>query len=132
MKPVDLDQLIPQESKVKLGDKKYTLRKINLDDEIWVKATFGNAVDKIFVEQNFEAISKIAFRLLEDKTDFAGGEETQIDDDGFPKKCRVSGPEKIRRLISGPKEKVDFLWAVFKTFGISRPEPSEDVEPKKA
>lgn len=131
-KEVKIEDLIPEEAVIVLSGKKHVLRKINLEDEVWVKSNLGSTVDKIFVDMDFEAITRIAFRLLKDKSDFLGEEEDQIDDKGFPTKVVVTGPQKLRRCISGASEKIDLFWAVYKTFGISRPEPSEDVEPKKA
>ena len=130
-KSIKLDELIPMDSSVRLGDEFYGLRKIDLSDEVWIKNTFAEEADDIFVKQDFEAMSRIAFRLLVNKKDFQAVEVDDFDDCGFPIKRKISGTERIRSMISGPKEKVDFLWALYKTFGISRPEPSEDVEPKK-
>jgi hypothetical protein len=132
MKPIKLEDLIPEEVDLKIGAKTYTLRKLNLQDEIWLNKTYGTKLEDIFGNVEFEFISKIIFRLLKDKTDFAAEEldEPQYDDDGniISQTTKITGPEKIMRALSGVHEKQDAYFALMSTIGISRPVLDEMTE----
>jgi hypothetical protein len=122
---IKLTDLIPEEATITLNGKDYIIRKMNLEDESWLKTRFGQKINTIFVDQDMEAISKLTFRLLKDKSDFLPIQEDGFDDEGNKVKLNVSGPNRILRAISGPANKEELLWAVFKTFGVSRPIPKD-------
>lgn len=127
MEKVKLEDLIPEESTIKLGGKEYDLRKINVQDEVWLRNRYGERTKTLFIGNDMEPICALAFRLLKDKKDFVALEEDGYDDNGFPKKILVTGEDRVMRAISGDKEKSEAMWSVFKVFGISRPLPSDEV-----
>ena len=128
LEKIKLSDLIPEEAVIALNGKDYTLRKINLEDEVWLKNRFGQKINTVFVDQDMDAISKLTFRLLKEKADFLPITEEGFDDEGNKIKMNVSGPARILRAISGASHKEDLLWAVFKTFGVSRPDAKETGE----
>lgn len=125
-----LDDLIPQEASLKIENKEYFLRKLNLSDEVWIKTKIGD-VQKVFTEQDFEAITKIAFRLLKDKADFLPKTLSDYDENGNQSDVFFSGPEMLQIAIVGQAQKMELLWAVFNTFGISRPKETQEIDSKK-
>ena len=128
---MELKDLMPQEATINLNEKEYTLRKINLEDEVWLKQKFGQQINTVFVDQDMDAISKLTFRLLKDKKDFLPIKESGYDDDGEAKELSITGPQRILRSMHGAQQKEDLLWAVFQTFGISRPEETEEGDGPK-
>jgi hypothetical protein len=47
---MNLEDLKPMPSKIELEGKTYKLRQINLNDEIWLKKTFGTQLANLFSE----------------------------------------------------------------------------------
>lgn len=126
MEPVELEKLIPMNSSVKIGDKEYELRKFNLLDEVWAVEKFSSNMQENL--KKIDVVAKIAFRLMKDKTDFLPSEEDVENDDGQVVLKKMEGWQKILMKMSGAQEKIDFMWAVYKTLGISRPEPEESTK----
>lgn len=114
-----LEQVIPEQAKLTINGKEYTLRKITLADEAWLKAQ--GQVEKLFESEDSEFFAKLAFRLIEDKSDFPGEIIKTVDDDGFPIEKRITGPQKVLAGLSGPTQKYELLKALCQTLGISRP-----------
>lgn len=122
---IDLDMLIPEPSTIQLvsngGLKQYELRAMNLRDEAWLTRTFGSDLSKIFAELQMEAISKIIFHLLVDKSDFAAEQRKEYDDDGLSKDVLVTGAERVMEGMVSKKHQLDVLQSLLKTMGVSRP-----------
>lgn len=121
-----LEDIVPQNAEVVINGRPYTLRKITLADEAWLKAQ-GN-VEQKFIQEDMDFIAKFAFRLLVDKTDFLPVERDGHDDDGNAIKLKVTGPQRILEGMSGPEQKYDLFKALCQTLGISRPLMDKMVE----
>ena len=119
-----LEDLIPQEASVTIGEHTLEFRKINLSDEVWIKSKVGD-LQKMFTEQDFDSICKLAFRLLKDKKPFMPVKIKDFDDNGSEIERLIPGHEMIQRSVVGVSQKMDLLWAIYQTFGISRPEAKE-------
>jgi hypothetical protein len=127
MKKLELTDLIPEFAKFRLaatGDHEHTLRPVDLGDRAWVTRTFGsyNEIERIFARQDMEAISKIVFHQLVDKSPFAQIEEDEWDDDGVKIGTRkVGGYRLVMRALRSPMEMIALMNALIKTVGISEP-----------
>lgn len=117
----DMLDLIPEDSTVKLGDKEYNLRRIELNDEAWMARTFGDDLQIIFTELRMPEICKIVFHQMKDKADFTAIEVTDHDDDGVIQTRLVTGPELLMRKVIGKRQQFDVVASLLKTLGFSRP-----------
>lgn len=114
-----LEDIIPTDTMVTIGAKEYEIRKINLEDEAWLKK-FGNA-QQLVQKEDVEFMSRLTFRLLKDKSDFLPTKEKTYDDDGNEVEVTVTGPQRILRSMSGPSMRFQWVQSLMVTFGISRP-----------
>lgn len=125
MEDVKLLDLVPESAQIELNVnntvKQYTLRAVNLSDEVWMQRTFGTGIEKVFSELQMANICKILFHQLEEKRDFAAVDEDGYDDDGNVVKVRLTGPEQIMRGISSKKHQIRAIESLCKTIGWSRP-----------
>lgn len=128
LKEFDLDELIPSNTLLKINEKEYELRKINVEDEAWLKQ-FGD-LDRLFKSEDYLFMCRLAFRLLTDKADFLPIEEDGYDDDGNTVKIKVTGPMRVMKGLSGVSDKMNLMKALMTTFGISRPLFDKMVEDK--
>jgi hypothetical protein len=115
MAPTSLDDIIPEttEFELKSTGKTYRLRGLSLEDQVWMRRTFGEKdLQLVFSDLRWEKISMIVFRLLEDKSDFLPYESDEFDDEGTLSKRRVTGPEHLLKKISGTSEGIKIVSAV--------------------
>ena len=119
---MDLKELIPLDTKVKLNGKEYELRKLNAEDEAWIQNIVGegDALQTALQKMDMSVISKILFRQLKDKSDFLPIKEQGHDDDGNPVEVFVSGPKMVLRSIVGVEQKLEVYYAIMETIGVSR------------
>jgi len=124
MKAIKLDDLIPEKATVflKTVNKGFILRPISLDDQMWIKRKWNDdELKKLLETVDMGELSKLVYRLIEDKTEFKAQDITEIDEEGEEKKTRVSGPELLRKSIFGDAEKIVVYKALMQTIGISAP-----------
>lgn len=127
MKKLDLTDLIPESATFRLsgtGDVEHTLRPVDLSDRAWVTRTFGDyrAIERIFSEQDMEAISKLVFQLVVDKSPFAARDEEEWNEQGEKVGTRkVGGYLLVMRAVRGARDQIALMKAVLKTIGISEP-----------
>lgn len=114
-----LEDLRPEDASLTINGKVYELRKMNLGDEIWLKK-FGD-IQKLMNVEDVSFMSKLTFRLLKDKTDFAQTTEDGYDDDGAKIMVTKSGPDKIMEGFHGPAARLEWMTTLCVVFGISRP-----------
>ncbi len=114
-----LEDLMPEDTKIKVGEKEYELRKINLEDEVWIKK-YGNLQDLINKE-DVEFMASVVFRQMKDKSDFMPMMEETFDEEGEKITKKVTGPMRLMRGLSGPKQKYEMVQSICACFGISRP-----------
>jgi hypothetical protein len=122
---VSLEELKPRTGSFELisTGNKYTLRPFNIEDEVWLRQEFGDSLPKLFNENNIdgEALCRIAFNQLTDKTDFKIKEIVDIDEEGIEVKKFIGGYKLLLKLVQGMTEKVKMLLAINETLGVSRP-----------
>lgn len=125
MKPVKLEDLVPQgaEFNLKQTGKTYKLRAVSAADEIWMKQTFGDDLQKVFSEVRIREICRIVFRIMEQdsKASLAVRDVTIMDESGKEEKIQLGGVDLLMTLVSGISEQVEILKALLQTIGISRP-----------
>lgn len=130
---MDLNKLVPKESKLHLSAIKqdFTLRPFSLSDEIWLADKYGSRVAEIFDVMDFEAISRIAFHQIVDKSFFKKKEVEFITEDGDVETVSLGGVELFRQLVKGWDEKINIMSAVIECITGSRPDLKEEEKPKK-
>ena len=127
---MNLTSLVPRESRFKLNqvkDRDFTMRPINLADELWMEEEFGERLGKIFEEINIKEISRIVFRLLvdDDKKFFKKREVKIVNEEGDEDKIELGGVNLLRALISGISDKTGLLESLLENIGLSRPQIKE-------
>lgn len=124
-----LEDLKPRPSKFYLSysDKWYTLRPWTLNDQIWMNQEYGERINEIFSEKNIDivAIARMAFRLMEDKSDFRAREFTAIDEDGNETTQTIGGYKLLIARVKTVKEQLQLLASVVECIGLSMPEVDE-------
>ena len=124
-----LEDLKPRPSKFHLSynDKWYTMRPWTLNDQIWMNQEYGDRINEIFSEKNIDivAIARMAFRLLDDKSDFKAREFTAIDEDGNETTQTIGGYKLLIARVKTVKEQLELLTAVVECIGLSMPEVDE-------
>jgi hypothetical protein len=131
-----LTEMVPKESKLKLGEKELTLRPINLSDEIWLEKEFGqDGIQEIFEKVKIEEISRIVFRLLvdDDKLFFKKQNVRAVSEDGEVSTIELGGVALLRAMVHGWDDKLALLNCLLENIGASRPEQEEinDDDKKK-
>lgn len=121
-----LEDIVPEDQQIRIGGKEYTLRKITLEDEVWLKQ-YGN-INALMQKEDVAFMSRLTFRLLVDKSDFLPVKEKGFDDDGNEVEIQVTGPQKILRSLSGPSARFEWVRTLMATFGISRPMFDQMIE----
>lgn len=127
-KPVTLESLNPQDASFTLEaipDVEFRIRKINLDDQVWLKTKFPSkdVINEVFNGLDAKVLSELIYHQLdqEGRKHFPSFTKEIIDDEGDTRHVKVSGPEAFRRKIVGTNEFVRIFNALTKTIGISIP-----------
>jgi hypothetical protein len=126
---MELEQFIPErvkwEADVPNSEEKLTLffRLFNLEDESWLKRTYGDKLDKVFSELQTAEISKIAFHQLEldSKRSLMSVKFLDMDEEGKDIEVAKTGPEKVAALTVGAKGITTLIDNLLKTRGLSLP-----------
>lgn len=120
---IELGDIKPQAAEIFVGGEAYTLRKFNLEDEVWLRDTFKG--EPIFTEQmTTDHLCRIAFHQLtmHDKEKFQPIDVTIINEDtGEKSTVKMGGWKLFRAKISGQGEKLIIFKGLLHTVGISRP-----------
>lgn len=119
-----LEELIQQPAHFKLkatGEMEHWLRIPNVDDQAWMKATFGNDLEKVLNSTDINGMAKLAFRLLKDKAPFSARDFEGYNDDGEIEKKRLVGFEVLAQSIEGFQERINVYRALLSTVGMSQP-----------
>lgn len=133
---MELEQLIPErvawDVDVPNSDQKITLvfRLFNLEDESWLKRTYGDKLEKVFSELQTHEIAKIAFHQLEldSKKFLMSIKFMDMDENGQDVEVAKTGPEKVAALTIGAKGITDLINNLLKTRGLSLPLLEKIVE----
>lgn len=126
---MELEQLIPErvawEVEIPNSDQKITLtfRLFNLEDESWLKRTYGSDLSKVFSEVQTAEIAKISFHQLDldSKRTLMNIKFMDMDESGADIEVAKTGPEKIAALTIGAKGITDLINNLLKTRGLSLP-----------
>ncbi len=137
-RPIKLEELIPDSATFKLrasGDRVYTMRPFDLDDEKWLNSTFGDGLSNILHQRNWAEIARIVFHQLEleDQRFFKKQDVIVVAEDGSESTVTMGGTDLLCKMIRGIGEKQDLLRALLHTIGISQPvqERLEAIEGEK-
>lgn len=133
---MELEELIPErvawEVEIPNSDQKITLvfRLFNLEDESWLKRTYGNQLEKVFSELQTQEIAKVAFHQLDldSKRKLMSVKFVDMDENGNDIEVAKTGPEKIAALTIGAKGITDLINNLLKTRGLSLPLLEKIVE----
>lgn len=121
-----LEDLSPRKSYFVLKlcpGKKFYLRLINLEDEIWIKQTYpGERISEIFSETNpdYKEVCRIAWRLLINKTEFKKQKVKVVSDSGETQEIVMGGFPLLLKAISCMEDKISIMLAITETMGVSR------------
>ena len=125
-KAFKLEDVIPANSNWEVNGKAYVLRKVTLEDEVWLRAQ--GDLQKLFISEDLTFLSRFAFRQLMDKSDFLPVKEKGYDDDGNEVDRIVTGPQRLLKSLSGPTQRYDLIKTLCACIGISRPVFDQLVE----
>jgi len=114
--------------KLNATGKKHKLRLLNLSDEIWIDETFGEKGPNL--AQDMDALSRIVFHQLEDRSPFKKQDVTFIDEDGTENIKEFGGYKLLQSQISGIEEKTEMLTAWLECIGLSRKQQNDLVKKK--
>lgn len=123
---VNLEDIRPKKSYFTLKlipGKKFFLRPICLEDEIWLRQTYpGDKITEVFQDNNpdMKEICRIAWHLLINKGEFKKQEETFVSDEGEVLKHTVGGLTLLVRSVTCMEDKVSLMLAITETMGLSR------------
>ena len=108
---------------LKSTGKKYTLRPVSMDDEIWLRERFGDDIEKIFTEIRTQEICDIVFHQLDEasKEGFTAQEVTIMNEEGEKITEKRGGSKLLRCFLIGFEDKMLVYNALMKTLGLSRP-----------
>lgn len=124
-----LEDIKPKQSEFTLSKtgKTYVLRPWSLSDQIWMNQTYGEKVKEIFSKDNIDivAICRMAFRVMEDKSDFKAEQVTEINEEGEEFTYSVGGYKKLISTIANVEEQLHVFGAVVECIGLSMPEVDE-------
>lgn len=125
MNPLKLEDIIPQASEFTLSatGKTYRLRPISLDDEVWLKQTFGESIKEVFEEVKMFEVCRIVFHQMEPESqkDFIKQNVKIVNEEGDSETLNIGGYKLLFSMVAGTREKMDMFKALLQTIGISRP-----------
>lgn len=132
MKPLKLEDIRPQPATFELAKtgRTYELRPIGLDDEKWIRETFGAGVKQVLEGSDLNGLGRIVWRLMreEDRKQFPTSEIDETGEDGVTRKIQVGGVKLLISCIVGIHEKLALHQALLQTIGISKPILDELME----
>lgn len=129
---MELDQLIPEkvfwtrtiQGEGETRELNLEFRPFDLEDESWLKRSFGDSLKQKFETMDMDAISRIAFHQLENsskkelmKLKFMGWDEETDEEIEIAK----TGREKLAKLCFGYPDQLELLKILLKVRGFSMP-----------
>ena len=121
---LNLEDLVPETGEFELKNlpgEKIILRGFTLEDEIWLRRTYGKEIEAIFTEVRAIELCEIVYHQILDKTPFIKRDVTIVNDEGESSTVQLGGVKLLRGLISGRAELEAVLTALVATLGVSRP-----------
>jgi hypothetical protein len=136
LKPIPLKNLKPKGAVLTIDGKDHKLRPVNLDDWVWMAETLNTDDPAVQISQGMplKDMVRIIYRLLIDKSDFKAETIKEfIDDEGeCHGEVRISGPDKLRKAITGVDGISQLTDAFTKCLGLSEATPEQLKEMEKA
>lgn len=133
---MQLEEIIPVGRTFTLDSTKktYNIRLPNLADRVYFRHVAGSdqGLQEALKTMNWDVVSKVVFRLLEEKEDFLGQTVEQVNDSGIKEKVFVSGPEKLLTMISSSKEILQIITSLSRAFLDADPVVKEMAEEELA
>jgi len=124
-----LENLTPKPVKLELNEKIYIFRPVNLEDFVWIGREFSS-IDKIFSGNvDFKALSRIAYRLLTDKSAYKLVEEVDYNEDGEVSTVKIGGVRLFEREFSGMDGLERLIDVIVEAFGMNSDE--DEAQGKK-
>lgn len=118
-----IEDVIPQRTELKLSstEKTLVLRPVSLEDEFWMQKEFGDDLQKVFNELRMRDVCRIAYRLLEDKSDFVEQEVTLVNEEGKKVTEKRGGVELLFCMVLGMGDRLTLVRSLVHAMGVSRP-----------
>ena len=107
-----LEEMIAQDSEFNINGKKYALRPMNLSDKIWLSKEYGESVEKLFTKGDMGICTRMAYRLLRDKSCYAPRNVTEIDESGMTINKSIGGLEIFASELIGNKAVLSMVEAL--------------------
>ncbi len=132
-----LEDLIPEQASFtleKTGDFEHILRPLSIEDFQWLVRTFGEKWNDMFVHIDMEKLCRLAYRFLDDRTQFLAENSVVVDEDGEKEEVRLKGYQVLQRSVRGVSDEVKLLSALTNAIGVSQPvmdKAMKDPEVKK-
>jgi hypothetical protein len=124
MEDLNLEEITPEgaEFTLKATGKTYRMRPFGLEDERWLRKTFGERIKAIMKQVDMDEIARIVFHQLEpdDQMDFVRRPVKFVSEDGAAIEKQLGGVDLLRQCIRGNKEKIAIYQALLETIGLSR------------
>lgn len=108
------------------------LRKLTLEDEIWIQETYPNYAELITTESvDMSCLTAILYRCIENKELFSKITEQYVDDSGESQERSVGGIALFRRHITTETDQIACMLSFAEICNKSRPESKDDDVKKK-
>jgi len=134
---MNLNDLIPRDAEIEIGDRILRLRKITLEDRIWCKDKFGIELEMVCQRLLFSDLMQILYHQLTDacKRDFLAEKKELVDDDGNVTEVLRKGWEVLSSIVANGDDIQKLADVLAKIIGISSPvieiEENKDLKKKK-
>ena len=126
---ISLEDVCPErpEFTLRKTGKTYRLRPVMLQDHVWFQRNYGEGFYRAFLERDWKEICKIAYYLLDDRSEFPATDATLINEVGETTKVRLSGPELLYHNVGAEDEGVSIIAAINSAFANSGPKVREAI-----
>lgn len=133
-----LDEVRPSPSSFRLevtGDAVYTFRNFSLDDQVWIKKTFGKGLAELMGGELdpidlSNTICQVAYHMLGDKSPFKSKTIKTYDDNGQEISVTIGGAKLLASMIQA-KDSHMLVAALLEAIKASNPpEPEKKTEKK--
>ena len=127
---MELEKLFPTKTKVTIAGKEYELRNHTLEDAIWGKQEGVTIYDND--EWDLDAICRLVYRLIIDKSDFAKIEFKTYDEDGDEITNYLGGAARLASMVTTEQEKIGLIKSVVECLNQSAPDEEEGASKGKS
>lgn len=120
---MNLLELNPIPSKIKINGKTHKLRAWTVSDKIWLLSEYEDRINEIFDPQNIDlkAVCRSVYRLIEDKSPFEAEEVETYDEDGNKEMVMIGGWKKLALEMNSTEDQVSLFTGLMECIGLSAP-----------